>query len=676
MESKNIEINGNNATNLYSQLSMNIEEFYKNHIFYQEKYTDTKEFYQPYCIENNIDDKHRLFYHYMIIGKNEGKIKNRIIAIRVQNGLSNRLRTMNSFFSLAQEKNTVLKVCWEPGSGWSDESFLDLFLPINGIKFISLEEFEIFRKSIEATLDQKIIKNNSGHYDYFAPKEKILFSINKDCFTYDGDSCLDYMFEGFCNQNKLYDFLTPKPHLLSVIDSFQLDGCIGVHIRRGDSLHHPNQDLYKLSDNESFVNCINEEIRLNPKVKFFLATDCLKTQQYFCSLYPEKILYNKNKRFNDSRNYLDPKPYQDDAVIDLFSLSKTQKIIGNNYSSFSQMASKLNNIPIIIAKNEKDHIYRRDTNIIHVRYVKDWQYPAFTEKAAYINHTNKKQNTYDENLYVAFPWASFVDHVNQYDDCDFDSIEYLLEKMINFFDPEFIKKYESHTVCQHILWEKLLPLWNYIGIKNAHVSHLTTEKIESNNIKLYPWHLIASNMENPNLNKSLLFKQLKNKKYLCSFLGSYNKWYRSDIRTKLQKIVEHSPKCFYSLGESWFLNKIVYDYQIKNKTYDLKEVEAGSQKYNEILSDSVFSLCPEGTGPNTIRLWESMSIGSIPVLFENDWARPTIPDMEWEDVSITINNNELDNIVEILETVPCDKLEYMQINCINAYNKIILKTCF
>jgi hypothetical protein len=662
---------------------ISIEEFYKTNIvsedfdenFYQNQYPDTRDYYQPYCIDNNIDDKHRLFYHYVLHGKDQKRSKNRLIAIKVQNGLANRLRTLNSFFSLSQNKHAILKVCWGAGSGWSDESFLDLFLPINGIQFISSSEFNFLRASF-IKLDEKITKNNFGYYDYFAPKEKILSWINKDCFTYDGDSCLEYMLEEFSSSNnKLYDVLIPKPRLLKIIDSFPLHDCIGVHIRRGDSLYHPNQDLYQLSDDKSFVNQINEEIKLNPEIKFFLATDCLKTQQYFNSLYPDKILYNKNKRFNDIKNYLDPKPYQDDAVVDLFSLSKTQKIIGNNYSSFSSMASELNNIPLIIAKNEKEYIRCRTTDTILVKYVKDWQYPAFTEKAAYINHTNKKQNIYDENLYVAFPWASFIDHVNQYNNCDFDSVEYLSEKMINFFDPEFIKKYESHTVCQHIFWKKLLPLWNYIGIKNAHVSHLTTEKIESN-IKLHPWHLIASNMENPNLNKGLLFKQIKNKKYLCSFLGAYNKCYRSDIRIKIQKIIEHSPKCFYSLGDSWFLNKIVYDHQIRNKPYDLKEIENGSQKYNNILSDSIFSLCPDGTGPNTIRLWESMSIGSIPVLFENNWARPTIPDMDWKDISITIRNNELDSIIEILESVPLDEIEYMQINCINAYNKIRLKTCF
>ena len=662
---------------------MNIEEFYKNNIldedfdeiFYQEKYPEVQEFYHPYCIENNIDDKHRLYYHYKKYGENYGTLKNRIIAVRVQNGLANRLRTINSFFSLAQEKNTVLKVCWEPGFGWSDEEFLELFLPIKGIEFISSAEFKTLRDSF-LKLDEKVVKNNFRSYDYFAPKEKILSCINKDCFTYDGDSCLEYMFETFSNTNKLYDFLIPKPHLLSIINSFPLHECIGVHVRRGDSLSHPDQDLYKLSDNDSFVKHINEEIILNPHLKIFLSTDCLKTQQYFCSLYPNIILYNQNKNFYESKNYLSSKPYQSDAVIDFFALSRTYKIIGNNHSSFSMGAAALKNTPIVIAKNNKDIVHKKRKNLLKFSYVKDWQYPAITEKLSYINHTNKISNVIDENLYLAFPWASFIDHINQQEDNDFNNIEYLQEKTNYSLNPDYIKEYESHTVCQHILWEKLLPFWNYLGIKNAHISHLTTETNTPNFVKLHPWHLAAANFENYSLSKGLLLKQPKNKKYLCSFLGAHNKWYRSDIRIKLKKIVETSSRCFYSLQDLWFLNQVVYDQQIRNKPYNSKKLEIGSFNYNTLLSDSVFSLCPEGTGPNTIRLWESMSIGSIPVLFENDWERPKIPDMEWEDVSITIKNNELDNIVEILETVSWDKLEYMQINCINAYNKIRLKTCF
>ena len=106
----------------------------------------------------------------------------------------------------------------------------------------------------------------------------------------------------------------------------------------------------------------------------------------------------------------------------------------------------------------------------------------------------------------------------------------------------------------------------------------------------------------------------------------------------------------------------------------MEEVE--TFEYNSVLSDSVFSLCPEGTGPNTIRLWESMAIGSIPVLFENDWVRPNIEGYHWDDFSVTISKVDFGNVFDILKTIPVDKLEAMRQNCINAYNITRLRTCF
>lgn len=55
---------------------MDINEFYKNNVvdkdfnevFYQEQHPQVKDFYQPYCTENSIDDKHRLYFHYVQYG--------------------------------------------------------------------------------------------------------------------------------------------------------------------------------------------------------------------------------------------------------------------------------------------------------------------------------------------------------------------------------------------------------------------------------------------------------------------------------------------------------------------------------------------------------------------------------------------------------------------------------
>jgi hypothetical protein len=39
-------------------------------VLYQRQYPELVDFYQPYCKENNIDDKHRLFFHWHRYGKN------------------------------------------------------------------------------------------------------------------------------------------------------------------------------------------------------------------------------------------------------------------------------------------------------------------------------------------------------------------------------------------------------------------------------------------------------------------------------------------------------------------------------------------------------------------------------------------------------------------------------
>jgi hypothetical protein len=71
-----------------------------------------------------------------------------------------------------------------------------------------------------------------------------------------------------------------------------------------------------------------------------------------------------------------------------------------------------------------------------------------------------------------------------------------------------------------------------------------------------------------------------------------------------------------------------------------------------------------------------MAVGSIPVLFENDWIRPNIEGYHWDDFSFTISTTDFKNVFDILKSISIDKIEIMRQNCINAYNIIRLKTCF
>jgi hypothetical protein len=302
----------------------------------------------------------------------------------------------------------------------------------------------------------------------------------------------------------------------------------------------------------------------------------------------------------------------------------------------------------------------------------DWQYPALTEKQAFNNHIDIKDD--EENIYLAFPWATLIDNLtHSKEGINLKSYrELIIEKTEKFKDKKI------HTVCQHISWRYIENLWKEIGVSDVHLSHCEKNN-RSDKFNFHSWPLIATNYENLDRREGLIIKNNKDKKYITSFIGSNSKQYRSDIRLKLKEYLEGFDRTLYELKERWFYHKIVYGKQIKKEELEesyLEEYKKNTKRYNEILSDTIFSLCPEGTGPNTLRLWESMSIGSIPVIFSDEWQPPIIKEFNWEDIAVLIKREKSINTLEILKSYNNEKIEFMKNNCLLAYDKFSKMRCF
>jgi hypothetical protein len=84
-----------------------------------------------------------------------------------------------------------------------------------------------------------------------------------------------------------------------------------------------------------------EEVR--GKALILVATDCAETEERFREQYRQTVMVNREKRFVPSVRG-QPKENQKDAVIDMFALARTRKILGNNYSTFSRMAADIGGI--------------------------------------------------------------------------------------------------------------------------------------------------------------------------------------------------------------------------------------------------------------------------------------------------------------------------------------------
>jgi hypothetical protein len=61
--------------------------------------------------------------------------------------------------------------------------------------------------------------------------------------------------------------------------------------------------------------------------------------------------------------------------------------------------------------------------------------------------------------------------------------------------------------------------------------------------------------------------------------------------------------------------------------------DKASIEFQDSLRNSTFSLCPSGSGPNSIRLWESIGAGSIPVILADTYAPPGPRDL-WERAAV------------------------------------------
>jgi hypothetical protein len=81
---------------------------------------------------------------------------------------------------------------------------------------------------------------------------------------------------------------------------------------------------------------------------------------------------------------------------------------------------------------------------------------------------------------------------------------------------------------------------------------------------------------------------------------------------------------------------------------------SGDEKllYAEELINSKFVLCPAGNCPTSIRLFETMKMGRVPVILADEWVPPDGP--AWQDFSIQVSESRVKELPEIIKTYEPD----------------------
>lgn len=256
----------------------------------------------------------------------------------------------------------------------------------------------------------------------------------------------------------------------------------------------------------------------------------------------------------------------------------------------------------------------------------DWQFPAVTEQHAWIRLSSPQLRLPTSMLYVAFPWATLIDKLHsKAPDRDFH-----LGRFERFCEllPKSVRKV---TVCQHIQGRKYQHLFHQAGIDDVFWSHTTHTDVASANkggdsLRFHPFPLYPVQVPEA-LPEAGSESDALPRKYLFSFIGARaNEYYLTESRNLILDILAADPRGLILGRDSWHYQKVVYDFQIKGGVAEVDAAKlvdtSASNQFRESLLQSTFSLCPSGSGPNSIRLWESIGAGAIPVILADTWAPP------------------------------------------------------
>ncbi len=207
-----------------------------------------------------------------------------------------------------------------------------------------------------------------------------------------------------------------------------------------------------------------------------------------------------------------------------------------------------------------------------------------------------------------------------------------------------------------------MELFKSIGVTDIFACHAEKGETSCHGINIHPFPLFpVQGITAPDINFSeeTFISSFYGRKLDYSFVGAYSSKY---YLTNSRELIFNLPKSENTLVKEraqWHFEKRVYDEQIYGKSLsdnDLNQESNNANEYIEIMKNTKFSLCPSGTGPNSIRLWEAVEYGSIPIILADSLALPGMSNC-WAEACIIIpeTKQDINRIPELIDSVLSDR---------------------
>lgn len=268
-----------------------------------------------------------------IISNNKSKVR---VVLVPYAGLCNRMNAIASTLKLVEDEGYSLSIWWESNSDLSAD-FEDLF------------EKHILDPYLNKLRWNKILKYRARPMNLFIPKFLRYFfytmqfeDISRKSNDFKSKIRYGRNYISTCHaigeKKDLNSLFVPVKTIRDRIEKVKKtfpDYTVGIHIRRTD-----HDRCIQDSSIEDFKAKMDVEIKKNPDVGFFLATDDEEVKEHMKTFYGERIITMDNSLSRISKDGME------DAVVDLWALSGTDKIIGSYYSTYSLVAAELGGIEL------------------------------------------------------------------------------------------------------------------------------------------------------------------------------------------------------------------------------------------------------------------------------------------------------------------------------------------
>lgn len=302
-----------------------------------------------------------------------------------------------------------------------------------------------------------------------------------------------------------------------------------------------------------------------------------------------------------------------------------------------------------------------------------WQEPVATERVAFNTFSKLESESRGEEapgdwLYVAFPWANLIDSLQSGSVLASELLTELRSLVLDLSEDRASK----FTVCQHIRAPLLENVFEALGIKVVFWPHQTTSGPQGRTLYL-PFPLFpAQTVSGVEPFNSTIHEPITTgrRELKASFIGAYNPHiYLSSVRQGLFDLEGKFPEVRIVKRAAWHFDRMVYQRQMKGRrsTYSERLAEsANREEYLDTMLRSEFTFCPTGSGPNSIRLFESISLGSIPVLMTSELGLPRASDRTaelWERACVFCDDDPdaIDGVLSSIMSMDDDAVQRKQL---------------